>query len=343
MKYAKEKSKSWPSVSIAIAAFNSARTIDQCLESIKKQQYPAKVEIIIADGGSADDTLSIARKYNTKCISVPPSRQNAEYNKGVAANIAKNEILLMVDHDNILPHKNWLKNMVQPLVDNENIFGSGVFKFHYDRRMTILDRYFALFGATDPIPYFFNKSAHQSWMYDGFHLRGKVVKDKPGYYIVNLNPERMPALGANGSVLRVKLLKQLKLSPDRFFHIDAHVDLARKGYVEYAFVKDTIIHLTHNKLVPFLRRRRYFMEKYHFVDKSKRRYSIYEPDKDRLLLIGFIFYSLSVVLPFIDSTRGFLKIRDVAWFVHPVMCLCILFLYGVTYLREGVKHVFLAR
>lgn len=332
----------WPSVSVAIATRNSERTLALCLSSVRNQNYPSSLEIVIADGGSVDKTLAIAKQFRVKIISVPEHQQNAEYNKGVAVNKAKNEILLMIDHDNILPHKNWLKKMIKPLLEDEQIFGSGVLRFHYDKKMSLVDRYSALLGGTDPVPFFFNKSAHQSYLYPGFHLRGQLIKEENDYYKVKLNPNALPALGGNGSVLRRKLLSKAKSSPEYFFHIDIHVDLAKQGYTTYAFVKDTIIHLTNNNFIPFLRRRRYFIEKYHFVDHIKRRYSIYDPATDKVALIGFIIYSSTIILPIIDATYGFIKKPDLAWFIHPFMCLGILLVYGITAIKEGVKNVFLA-
>lgn len=338
------KSKtSWPSVSFAIATRNSERTLDLCLASIIAQDYPAPLEIVIADGGSNDKTLSIAKKFGAKVLKVLEYKQNAEYNKGVAVNACENEILVMIDHDNILPHKEWLKNMIRPLVEDDEIFGAGVLKFHYDKNMSIVDRYSALFGGTDPVTIFFNKSAHQSYMYNGFHLKGQLIIDRGAYYKVRLDSEGLPALGGNGSVLRRKILRYANIKPEYFFHIDIHVDLARNGFITYAFVKDTIKHLTDTTFISFLRRRRYFIEKYHFEDQSKRRYSIYDPKQDKVALMGFIVYSSTLILPTVDAARGFMKIRDFAWFIHPLMCLGVLLVYGITTIREGVKNVFLAR
>ena len=336
------KKNIYPSVSFAIATRNSQRTLQKCLDSIKEQVYSGKIEIVLADGGSNDDTLKIAKKFNAKIVPVDESKQNAEYNKGIAVNQAKNDILVMIDHDNILPHKKWLQNMITPLLDDEEIFGSGVLKFHFDKKYSLIDRYSALLGGTDPVPFFFNKSAHQSYLFNNFHLRARLLKEESSYYKVKLNPQSLPALGGNGSVLRRKLLKLAKSSPEYFFHIDIHVDLAKKGYLSYAFVKDSIIHLTGNDFIPFLRRRRYFIEKYHFEDQSKRRYSIFNPKEDRVALIGFIIYSSTIILPLIDSIRGFIKLRDSAWFIHPIMCLGVLVVYGITSIKEVVKNVILA-
>lgn len=333
----------WPSVSAVIATRNSSRTLSACLESIRAQNYPSPVEIVIADGGSVDKTIEIARQFKAKIIPVPEEKQNAEYNKGVAANAARNDILVMIDHDNILPHQGWLKNMIIPLIEDREIFGAGVLRFHHDKKMSLIDRYSALLGGTDPVVFFFNKSAHQSYLYGNFHLKGKLFLDKGDYYKIRLSNQGIPALGGNGSILRRSLLSRADSKPDHFFHIDIHVDLVKQGYIKYAFVKDTIIHLTGTSFLSFLRRRRYFIEKYHFEDHLKRRYSIYDPKKDKLALIVFVLYASSVVVPLFDSIRGFTKVRDVAWFIHPFMCLGILVVYGITFIREEIKNVFLAR
>lgn len=333
----------WPTVSLAMATFNSARTLEQALAAVRDQDYPAEIEIIIADGGSTDKTLEIAQKYQAKIVNVPSDKQNAEYNKGVAANQAQNEILLMIDHDNIMTHRQWLKRMIQPLVDDPDIFGAGTMRFDHDPTMTPLDRYFSLIGAPDPVPFFLNKSAHQSWLYSGFHLRGRLLEEQDTYYIVELDPNKMPALGGNGCVLRRQLLKEAQSDPDHFFHIDIHVDLAEKGYRRYAFVKDTIKHLSNNSVIPFLKRRRYFIEKYHFLDYSRRRYSIYEPEKDKAALIGYIIYSATLIGPLFDAVRGCLKKPDLAWFLHPVMCFSMLIVYGMPTVKEELKRVFVAR
>lgn len=339
----KSSKRPWPTVSFAMATYNSARTLKQCLEAVLAQDYPAKIEIVIADGGSSDESVTIAKAYGAKVVAVPTAKQNAEYNKGVAVNQAKHEVLALIDHDNILPHRHWLKHMVAPLLEDETIIGAGTLRFAHDRTMTPLDRYFALIGAPDPVPFFLNKSAHQSWLYDGFHLRGRLIEERSGYFLVELDPEKMPALGGNGAVLRRSLLEQAKADPDNFFHIDIHVDLARAGLRRYAFVKDTIKHLSNNSILPFLARRRYFIEKYHFLDYSRRRYSIYEPTKDKAALIGYILYSITFVGPLYHALRGYFRIPDGAWFLHPIMCFSMLIVYGVPTLKEEFRRVVLAR
>lgn len=54
--------KKSPLVSINIRTYNSAKTLSETLDSIKHQTYP-NIELIIADGGSTDETVAIAKKH----------------------------------------------------------------------------------------------------------------------------------------------------------------------------------------------------------------------------------------------------------------------------------------
>lgn len=54
-----------PLISIIVATYNSASTIERCLESIARQ-VGLDVEVIVVDGKSADDTLSIVNSFSSK-------------------------------------------------------------------------------------------------------------------------------------------------------------------------------------------------------------------------------------------------------------------------------------
>lgn len=328
-------------ISVVMPTFNSSRTIEQSLKSVRDQDYPQeKIEIVIADGGSTDNTLKIAKKYGARIIKVPKELQNAEYNKGVACNEAKNEILLLLDHDNILPHTNWLNKMIVPFVEYKEITGVEPLRFHYDPEMTALDRYFALLGGNDPVAYYLGKNSHLSWAFNKYNLYGKA-KDMGEYYLVKYSPKRIPALGGNGAaVRRTLLLNNAQADNAHFYHIDVHVDLIKKGINTYGIFKDSVIHLTNNKLWPFLTRRKYFMEKYYFEDMGKRRYSVYDPKLDSGKLLWYVILSLTFIKPLYDAFRGYLQVKDNAWFLHPIMCFSMLFVYGIPTIKEEIRRAF---
>ena len=87
-----------PQVSIIVPTKNSADTIDKCLASIKMQSY-GKIEIILVDNYSRDETLNIAKKYDTRIYQTGPER-SAQINFGVSK--ARGKYVYRVDSDFVL-------------------------------------------------------------------------------------------------------------------------------------------------------------------------------------------------------------------------------------------------
>jgi glycosyltransferase involved in cell wall biosynthesis len=51
-----------PLVSVIIPAYNHARYIEECLESVYTDSYP-EIEVLVLDDGSSDDTFEVARRW----------------------------------------------------------------------------------------------------------------------------------------------------------------------------------------------------------------------------------------------------------------------------------------
>jgi glycosyltransferase involved in cell wall biosynthesis len=80
------RQKPAPLISIIIAVFNGAKTLQQCIDSIALQTYSNK-ELIIIDGGSNDGTVDILKANRGKisyCISEPDKGIYNAWNKGLA-------------------------------------------------------------------------------------------------------------------------------------------------------------------------------------------------------------------------------------------------------------------
>ena len=56
-----------PKVTIVIPTFNSERTVDLCLHSVKNQLYP-NIETIIVDNYSRDKTLQAIKRFNVRTL-----------------------------------------------------------------------------------------------------------------------------------------------------------------------------------------------------------------------------------------------------------------------------------
>lgn len=109
-------------ITVIIPAFNAEKTISQTLESILAQTYQ-KLEIIIIDDGSTDNTFNICQEYKIsdkriKVINQSNSGPSAARNLGIE--LSSGEYISFVDSDDILP-KNGLEYLVSSFKTNNEI------------------------------------------------------------------------------------------------------------------------------------------------------------------------------------------------------------------------------
>lgn len=98
----------FPTVSFVIPVYNSKRTLEKCLKSIKEQNYP-KIELIVVDNGSKDDSIRIAEQYADKII-FDDGPLGSVRQKGI--DNASGEIIGSFDSDNYLPSPTWLSEVI---------------------------------------------------------------------------------------------------------------------------------------------------------------------------------------------------------------------------------------
>jgi glycosyltransferase involved in cell wall biosynthesis len=84
-----------PLVSIIVPTRNSAPFLRACLESIKAQTYP-RIELIVVDRDSTDDTKAIAHEFTNRVLNHGPER-SAQRNFGVEN--ATGEYVFLIDSD----------------------------------------------------------------------------------------------------------------------------------------------------------------------------------------------------------------------------------------------------
>jgi rSAM/selenodomain-associated transferase 2 len=90
-------------ISIIIPTYNEADQIGQTISKTRASAGDAEIEFIVADGGSTDDTVSIARKRGATTIVCDRKGRGAQMNQG--AGIAQGEILYFLHADTIPPAK----------------------------------------------------------------------------------------------------------------------------------------------------------------------------------------------------------------------------------------------
>jgi hypothetical protein len=111
----------WPLISVVICNYNYGRFVGQAIESVFQQTYP-RVELIVVDDGSTDESHSVIRAYGDRIKSVfqPNQGQGPALSAGIA--LAKGEFISLLDADDyfhpdklqlvvnaFLTHPNWVQ------------------------------------------------------------------------------------------------------------------------------------------------------------------------------------------------------------------------------------------
>ncbi len=318
-----------PSVSIIVPTLNSARTLGLCLDSIASQDYPKdKVEIIIADGGSSDTTLEVARRFTQKIV--PNPLKTGEAGKAVGVKQAKNEIVALIDSDNILPMRDWLRRMVEPFKE-EGVTGSEPVYYEYRKEDGYITRYSALLGMNDPICLFLGNYDRYCCLTERWTAVDVKESDRGGYLDVELDEKRLPTIGANGFLVRRALLQTCSVD-EYLFDIDVVYELVKQGYNRFAKVKIGIIHLFSGSLSTFARKqRRRIRDHAYYQRRGLRKYPWSSLSKASLT--KFIAYTL-LTLPVVGQALvGYSRKKDAAWFFHIPACWVTLGVYGSETLR----------
>jgi glycosyltransferase involved in cell wall biosynthesis len=85
-------------ISVVLAVFNEEKNLGRCLESAR----PFADEIIVVDGKSTDNTVSVAKQYGAKIISAS-NKPNFHINKNIAIDAAAGDWVLQLDADEPVP------------------------------------------------------------------------------------------------------------------------------------------------------------------------------------------------------------------------------------------------
>jgi glycosyltransferase involved in cell wall biosynthesis len=324
----------FPPISIIIPTYNVAETLGKCLLSIRKQDYPKdKIEVLVVDDASGDNTAQIAAELGAKVLL--NGQRNIEIGKSIGLKNAKNDFVLFMDGDNALPGEDWLKRLIKPLLENKDVTASEAIWFKYRRGDPLANRYCSLFGINDPAAFYLRRRDRFMQTEKNWHLPGEVI-DKGDYFLVSFNLQELPTLGSQGFLTRKKLLMETNWKPF-FFHMDSNYELVSRGYTKYAMVKEEIEHFHTDSIRTFIKKCKRNIDLFLLYEK-RRKYKWQTPPAR---LIFTVLLMVTWVKPTYDAFRGFLKLPDIAWFLHPLFSFLIPIIYAFAVVKWKLKKLFI--
>lgn len=233
----------------------------------------------------------------------------SESAKAIGIRKAKGEIIGLLASDNELSHSRSLHDLTKgfPSVDSYYLL-----YYEYRKEADVLTRYFALVGGNDPLSFYMNKNDKLPYW-----KRGKPITES--YF------RSKRSIGDNGFFIKRYLIGQTNL--DSYYHIDnAHE--AMENHVQ-GVLQGEIFHNTGGSCMEYFRKRYHYGLQHAF--NKDRRWHLVDLKKggDILRLIWFILASVTFIHPLVSAMRGYIKIRDIAWFIHPIMCFLTVVTYGI--------------
>jgi GT2 family glycosyltransferase len=94
--------------SIIIPTKNGAKGIGACLEAVYSQKDAGRVEVLVVDSGSTDNTLEIVGRYPVRLVQIPAEAFHHARTRNFAANLASGKFLVFLSQDAIPASDTWL-------------------------------------------------------------------------------------------------------------------------------------------------------------------------------------------------------------------------------------------
>lgn len=296
-----------PTISIIIATFNSAQTLSLVLKSIKNQIFPKnKIEVLIVDGGSTDETLNIAKKYNCKVINNPKIEPVSA--KLLGYKHAKGDYIIYLDADEVIENRNSLSLKYSMFKEDERIkavIGSG---YKDPSKASFLTSYINDFG--DPFSFFIYRLSKNSKYY--YHRLGQlfpILKDEPKFVIFDFSKKGkslLLELGAANSMMDLNYLRKTFpfFTSETFAHL-FQLLISRSKFI--GMIKnDPITHFSTPDLTGYLNKLNWRIKNniYYKSETGVAGFSgreKFQPSLFRFKKFLFIPYAYSIILPLLDS------------------------------------------
>lgn len=305
--------KNLPKISFVIPTLNDAPRLLLCLTSIKKQDYPKnKIEIIIIDDKSTDNTLEIAKSFNATILI--NGKKDLYLSLTMGFHAATGDLVYQVDQDVELKDKTFIKKMVKPLMDDKSLTASFT-RYYPNKKQSWVSR----FLSYDPI------LRDPIYQYFSPYLDKLIIKKTDEYIVCDYSSRKIPSF-----TMMMYRLKSLKKNPlwnyKRFFDHETVMAMIETGYVKYAYVPSAGLYHDHaDNLLHLLKKRVRNLKNHYLIEDSPYKYAWFDASsfKGIIKIVIWIIYA-NLIIP--ETIRGFirfLKFHDPILLMQPIISITI--------------------
>lgn len=216
--------KNLPKISYCVFTYNEEKNIESCLKSIFTQDYPKdKLEVILVDDNSIDNTLKIAKKFPVKIFI--NGKHDGDLSATIGFHHASGEFFTAIGADMRFRGNDWFRKMVKPLIEHHDM-PAAFTRFYSHPKESLITKYLNL----DPI--------QRDLIYQAFSIGfEKVITEKrDGYFICTYSENKMPP--QTHGLWRVSVLRKIIEKQKIYYDMGNLVGVVKNGYTTFGYVPD---------------------------------------------------------------------------------------------------------
>lgn len=335
-----------PLVSVIIATFNSSKVLPRVLEAIRKQNYPQdKIEILVVDGGSSDNTKEIAHEYN--CIILENPKTEPVYARFIGLQNAKGKYVVTIDHDEVLSNPDSIKNRVNALLEHPECKAALCSGYKRPDDYPLLNQYISDFG--DPYSLYMYHCPKDYVFFPRFlKNKYKIMFESNNYLQIQIGKNMrslIVELICTATMIDLKYFKNFltgNYTTDSSILCHAFYIMLEKGNNTIIVSKnDPLVHYSVDSLKAYWPKLKWrIINNVHFSEKAdngatgRAVYQKINPVKKYF----FVVYAFTMVIPLIEGFILSIKRKNIIYLMHPVFSIYVAFQILWQYFRKIIKR-----
>ncbi len=315
--------------SVIMAAFNSERTIEKALRSIRGQDFEqSAIEILVVDGGSTDATREIAQKYGAVILDNPV--RLPEPAKTIGLKYAHGQYICIMDSDEALQSKKMFQKRYELLYNHPEVKCLAI---GLDTPKHSEPCCYYINAVGDPFSCFVYRTYTDSM--EGL-IKGKCNKNEKGEYIACFKEDEIKPIGDSGTVMDKNFIflhyqDELEAETTSALFERIITDTHYVGYID----GDKHLHYTSSNFKTFFHKLKFRIIN-NIYNVSESGFAGKAQHNRRLNMRKYLFpiYSISLVFPLIDGVRMSVSYKHWIFLLHPIFALYVLGEIGVQYVGK---------
>lgn len=328
----KLKTEHQPYISFAFAVLNEEKNIERCLTSIRMQNYPQeKIEIIIADGGSIDRTVELAKKYNVRIINNP--KKLAEPGCALAHSKAKGDLKVFFAADNTLPDDQWINRMIRPFLEDKEIVGAFT-HIAIDSNDFTLNKYYSELQV-DPLSWFIYGDTSNPLE---FETKYSVISKGENWSAYKFNMQKHPLIAfAQGFIIKSTYSRPPELEGDDILPV---LELISKGE-KIAYVKNAGVYHYHLESFSQFSKKFYkrILNNLEEPDYGINRRSKFLSPIRKIRKYLFLIYGITIFPPLIHSIFWRISSKKTYFYWHSICSISLAYIIIYCIFKKKIKAV----